>query len=237
MIVSGSASAEITIWDGNVGDKCIRRFGGHSGPILSICVFDEKIFSVSEDRTIRIWELSTGNALGYIPHDHTARINAISLTPDGNRIISASDDASLRIFDSNSGELCTLPLRTSDRMLSVTSSHDGALIACSGADKRVQVWRTNMEGRAVWPDDFVRRVRGLEFCLVDKQGFLANFASSSDGWLQGLTDEPMFWVPPFYRAGLWTPRTVGILGASETMVDVRDFVHGTEWERCREEKK
>jgi WD40 repeat protein len=237
LIVSGSASGEIAVWEGRVSDKRILQFGGDGGPILSICVFDERVFSSSEDRTIRIWELSTGHVLLSISHGHTAPINAITLTPDGKRIVSASDDGSLRIFDSHSGEPCMLPLRMSSRVLAVAVSHDGAHLACSGADKSVHVWRAAITaqrpGGGVWPDNFIRRARGLEFCLVDEQGFLADFTLPDDGWLRGSTNEPMCWIPSVYRAGLWTPRTVGILGALETILDLRNFVHGTKWEQCR----
>jgi WD40 repeat protein len=233
LIVSGSATAEIAVWEGGLSDKCIRLFGGHAGAILSICVLDNKIFSSSEDRTIRIWELSTGRALKSILDCHTDAINAIVLTPDGKRIVSASDDASLRIFDSDTGEPCTLPLRMSERMFAVAVSRDGALVACSGENMSVHVWRTNMARRSVWPDNFMRKVCGLDLCLVDEQGFLADFIAPYDGWLRGPAYEAMYWIPSVYRAGMWTPRTVGILGALDTMVDLRSFVHGTNWEQCR----
>ena len=227
-IVSGSADAEIAIWEGSLSDKCLRQFGGHGGAVLSIRVFDDKIFSSLGDRTIRVWELSTGHALKSILTGHTGPINAIALTPDGNRIVSVSDDASLRIFDSETGEPCTLPLRMSDPTFAVAVSHDGALVACSAG-----VWRANMASRVVWPDDFIRKARGLEFCPVDEQGFLADPNPPYDGWLRGPAYERMYWIPSDYRAGLWTPRTVGILGALETIVDLRSFVHGTDWEQCR----
>jgi WD40 repeat protein len=232
-IVSGSANGEIAVWEVSPSDKCLRQFGGHGGAVLSIRVFGDKIFSSSEDRTIRIWELSTGHALMSILNGHAAPINSISLMPNGNRIVSASDDASLRMFDSETGEPCTLPILMSERMFSVTVSHDGALVACSGADMCVHVWRTNMARRDVWPDSFIRKERGLEFCLVDEEGFLADFSPPDDGWVRGSTNEPMYWIPSFYRAGLWTPRTVEILGALETIIDLRSFVHGTNWKDCR----
>jgi WD40 repeat protein len=219
-----------------VSDKRIRQFGGDGGPILSICVFDERVFSSSEDRTIRIWELSTGHALLSISHCHTAPINAITLTPDGKWIVSASDDGSLRIFDSHSGVPCTLPLHIPSRVLAVAVSHDGACIACGGADKSVHVWRaanTAQRGGGVWPDNFIRSARGLEFCAVDEQGLLGNFTLHDDGWLYGSTNEPMCWIPSDCRMGLWTPQTVGVLGASETILDLRNFVHGDNWEQCR----
>ncbi|KAH9967795.1 hypothetical protein BJV74DRAFT_868775 [Russula compacta] len=232
LIVSGSSKGEIAIWDGSISNECIRQFSGHDGQVLSICVFGEKIFSSSEESTIRIWDLSSGDALTSIPSGHTGAINAITLTPDGKRIISASDDNTLRTFDSYSGEPCTPPLRMSDRVFAVSVSHDGALVACGGADNTVHVWRANMARRAVWPDSFIREVRGQKFCLVDKQGALAEFNLSDDGWLRGSKEEPMCWIPSAYRAGLWTPRTVGILGTLRTVLDLRGFVHGTEWDQC-----
>ncbi|KAI9435568.1 WD40-repeat-containing domain protein [Lactarius indigo] len=236
LIVSGSSDAEIAIWERNDSSQPIRRFGGHEGPILSIYVFGEKIFSSSEDRTIKVWELSTGYSLISIPRDHTKCINAIALSPDGQRIVSASDDASIRIFDSNSGEQYTRPLHMSDRVLSVAVSHDGTLVACSGADKSVHVWRANLTHRTVWPDSFMRKAYGQEFCVVDEQGILENFnPPEEDGWLRGSTNETMCWIPPMYRTGLWTPRTLGILGAPEIMLDMRNYVHGTKWEQCRVE--
>jgi len=151
----------------------------------------------------------------------------------GTRIVSGSEDGNLRIFDAETGEACTLPLRMPHRIFAVAVSHDGALVACSGEDMMVHVWRANMARRAVWPDNFIRRARGLEFCLVDEQGVLADFSLQSDGWLYGRTDEPICWIPSSYRAGLWTPRTVGILGALETILDLRNLVHGTKWEQCK----
>ncbi|KAI9507936.1 quinon protein alcohol dehydrogenase-like superfamily [Russula earlei] len=236
LIVSGSATAEIAVLDvlnGTVGETSKRQFSALGGAILSICVFGKKIFSSSEDKTIRVWELHTGHALFSILLGHTGPVNAITLTPDGKRIISASDDGSLRIFHSDNGEACVMPFYTSNRIFSVAVSHRGTLVASGGEDMNVHVWRANMEGRAVWPDDFIRKVRTLEFCLVDERGVLADFTMQSDGWLHGCTGDPICWIPPFYRTGLWTPRTVGIIGASETILDLRSLVHGTNWEQCR----
>src|SRR6266404_7938001 len=234
LIVSGSADAEIAVWEGSVSDRRILQFTGHGGPILSIHTFDEKIFSSSKDGTIRVWELSTGQALMSILQGHTGPINAIALSPDGRRIVSASDDASIRVFDSDKGEPCTLPLRLSNRIFSVAVSQDGALVACGGADKTVHVWRANLMARhAAWPNSFMRKARGMEFCLVDEQGILADFSLSDSGWMRGSKDEIMCWVPSIYRRGLWTPQTVGILGAIEVMLDMKSYVHGDKWEQCR----
>ncbi|KAI0263244.1 WD40-repeat-containing domain protein [Gloeopeniophorella convolvens] len=233
LVVTGSADAHIAVWEGRASEQQLWRVRGHQAAVLSVRVSDERIFSSSEDKTIRVWRLSDGQSLRTIDQGHTAPINAIALSSDGRRILSASDDASLRVLDSESGEPCAFPRLMSDRVLSVAVSLDGTLVACSGRDKSVHVWRANIARRALWPQDFIERVGKLEFCSVDEQGELADFATLDDGWIRGSNGELMCWVPTTYRPGLRTPRTVGVLGAIETMLNFRNFVYGTSWEKCR----
>ena len=229
-IVSGSEDAEIAVWEGGDSNKLVWKIRGHDGPILSIAVSGEEIFSSSEDQTIRVWALDTG-VRRIVIHGHTAPINAIRLSPDGQWVVSASDDARLRIWDARTGESRRLPQTMSSRIFSVTVSRDSKQIVCGGADGQVHVWRPDMGQPAVWPDSFVRMVHGLEYCPLDDQGILANATLRRDGWLYGSTGEALCWIPPDHRPGL-LQRAVGVLGAPETALDVRKFVHGTDWERC-----
>jgi WD40 repeat protein len=228
-IVSGSDDAEIAVWEGE-SDKPVWKIRGHDGAVISISVSGDKVFSSSKDKTIRVWDLDTGDNRSII-HGHTAPINEIKLSSDGRWIVSASDDASLRIWDSQTGSLLTLPQCMPFRILSLDVSRDGKLIACCGADGRVHIWCPDMAQPAVWPDSFIRKVHGREYCPIDDQGIFANATLRSDGWMRGLMGEAMCWIPPVYRRGL-LQRTVGVLGARETALDLRDLAHGTKWEQC-----
>src|SRR6267154_2888019 len=64
-IVSGSDDAEIAIWDGD-SDKPVRKICGHEAAILSISVSGDKVFSSSKDKTIRVWDLNTGDNISII---------------------------------------------------------------------------------------------------------------------------------------------------------------------------
>ena len=229
IIVSGSDDAEIAIWEGE-SDTIVRKFSGHDGAVLSVFVFGDKILSSSKDKTIRLWDLDTGDNMSTI-RGHTAPINEIKLSPDGRWIVSASDDASLRIWDSHTGKLLMLPQCMPFRILSVDLSRDGELIACCGADGRVHIWCPDKAEPDVWPVSFMRKVHGKEYCPIDDQGILANARLHSDGWIRGLMGEVMCWIPPGHRQGL-LQRTVSVLGALETALDLRDFSHGTKWEQC-----
>jgi WD40 repeat protein len=228
-IVSGADDAEVATWEGE-SDRPVWKIRGHDGAVLSICVSGDKIFSSSKDKTIRVWDLDTGEIKSVI-HGHTAPINTIKLLPDGRWIVSASDDASLRIWDSQTGELLTLPQCMPFRILSIDLSRDGKLIACCGADGRVHIWCPDMAQPAVWPDSFMRKVHGRGYCPIDDQGILVNATLRSDGWMRGLMGEAMCWIPPAHRRGL-LQRTVGVLGARETALDMRGLAHGTKWELC-----
>ena len=228
-IVSGSDDKEIAIWDEN-GSR-IRTICGHEAAILSISVSGDKVFSSSKDKTIRVWDLNTGDNISIIC-GHTAPINAIKLSPDGNWVVSASDDGSLRIWDSQTYKPLTLPQWMPFRILSVDVSRDSKLIACSGADSQVHTWCPDMGQPAVWPDNFMRKMYGEEYCPIDDQGILVDATlrevSGKDGWLCGPMGQVMCWIPPEHRRGL-LQREVNVVGLQKTALDLRSVAHGTEW--------
>ena len=227
-IISGSDDTEIVIWDGD--SNCLRRISGHEAAILSISVSGEKVFSSSGDKTIRVWDLNTGENIS-IFRGHTAPINDIKPLPDGRWVVSASDDGSLRIWDAQTGNPLALPQRMPFRILSVDISRDGNHIAFSGTDNQVHIWCPDMAQPPVWPDSFMRKLHGREYCPIDDQGILVDATLRSDGWLCGPMGQIMCWIPREYRQGL-LQRAVNIVGAQETALDLRSFVHGTKWEKC-----
>ncbi|KIJ60164.1 hypothetical protein HYDPIDRAFT_50891, partial [Hydnomerulius pinastri MD-312] len=56
---------------------------------------------------------------------HTARINSIAFFPDGKKIVSGSDDNTLRIWSSESGQQIGEPLQGHEHtVVAVTVSND-----------------------------------------------------------------------------------------------------------------
>ncbi|KIJ25583.1 hypothetical protein M422DRAFT_85947, partial [Sphaerobolus stellatus SS14] len=52
------------------------------------------------------------------------------------------------------------------------------------------------------------------------------------GWIISPDFKLLLWVPPAYRKGLWWPRTIGLLGARRTSLDLSNFAHGELWIDC-----
>ncbi|KIJ38365.1 hypothetical protein M422DRAFT_176825, partial [Sphaerobolus stellatus SS14] len=57
------------------------------------------IVSGSGDKTIRIWDAKTGEAVGEPLQGHKGTVWAVAFSPDGKHIVSSSDDQTIRIWD------------------------------------------------------------------------------------------------------------------------------------------
>ncbi len=51
----------------------------------------------SEDRTIRVWDLATGQSIATL-EGHSARVWSVAFSPDGTRLASGSSDQTIRLW-------------------------------------------------------------------------------------------------------------------------------------------
>ena len=72
--------------------------------ILSVAYSKDgaKIVSGSTDKSVRVWDASTGAALQQL-NGHTANVNSVAFSHDGMYIVSGSSDKSVRVWDFETG--------------------------------------------------------------------------------------------------------------------------------------
>ncbi|KAG8822059.1 hypothetical protein FRC19_006795 [Serendipita sp. 401] len=101
------------------------------------------------DRTIQLWDVETGQALGEPLRGHRNRVTSVSFSPDGHRIASGSHDHTIRLWDAETGQALGEPLRSRrNRVTSVSFSPDGRRIASGLDDYTIRLWDAET-GRAL----------------------------------------------------------------------------------------
>ena len=98
-LANGSMDKTVKIWD-TTNWNCLQTLSGHQGWIMSVA-FDphrlDQILTSSCDRTIKRWNISTGECLQTYT-GHTNWVWSVGYLPDGDSIVSASEDGTINIW-------------------------------------------------------------------------------------------------------------------------------------------
>ena len=81
-------------------DACEQVLLGHSDDVNSIAFFPDgrHVVSGSEDSTIRIWNVATGESEAELK-GHSGGVRTVAISPDGSCVVSGSVDYTLRIWN------------------------------------------------------------------------------------------------------------------------------------------
>lgn len=94
----------ITIWNSLTWEEILTIYDDNTITIICVSFNGKIISSVSNCKTIKIWNAITGHLIHTL-EGHKLNINDICYTPDDKKIISASDDNTIKIWDIETGTL------------------------------------------------------------------------------------------------------------------------------------
>ncbi len=161
-IVTAGDDQWVKVWDMEKGHPQYR-LKGHLAEVNGVAAAPDglRIVTVSNDRSVRVWDLpkkrdvrmgSEEDLLGkliepvLILEDHSEWINTVAVTGDGMRVITASEDTTLKTWDiSPDGQASlgrkpeTLPSH-SRGTAALSISGDGRYAISGGAEGDVQYW-------------------------------------------------------------------------------------------------
>jgi hypothetical protein len=117
------------------------RFTGHSEKILCLAFSPDGRLAVSgsEDRTLRLWDVTTGKELGRL-EGHRDAVTAAAFSADGRTVLSGGKDRTLRLWDVATDKELRRFSGHADAVRTVALSPDGRRALSGGADRSLRVW-------------------------------------------------------------------------------------------------
>ncbi|KAJ7261905.1 WD40-repeat-containing domain protein [Mycena rebaudengoi] len=135
---------------------------------------------------------------------HSGSVCSVAFSPDSVRVVSGSDDETVRIWDTMTDTEVTKMEGYSNWDRSVAFSPDGMLVVSGSADNTVRILR------------------------------LSHFWIFQDGWVVrcGQPHIRLFWYPPELQHTLFFPPCLGLISnKSQTRLEFHTRTLGTNWQQ------
>ncbi|KAM0219250.1 hypothetical protein ACHAQD_006466 [Fusarium lateritium] len=154
LIITGSRDSQLRVWRlPEVGSRryiqtgppahesdCpyfIRVLAGHTHSVRAISAYGDTLVSGSYDSTVRVWRISTGEAL-HVLHGHSQKVYSVVLDHERNRCISGSMDSLVKIWDLATGA-CLYTLEGHSLLVGLLDLRDERLVSAA-ADSTLRIW-------------------------------------------------------------------------------------------------
>lgn len=108
-----------------------------------------------------MWDAATGRQLTE-PLEHRGAVLTARFSPDGRRIVTASQDRTACLWDAETGLALSNPMVHYDWVLSAGFSGDGARVLTASHDKTARIWPVHQAAAAApqWLPDLAEIVGG-----------------------------------------------------------------------------
>ena len=117
---------------------------GHGGLVNSITFSPDGrlLASGSSDKTIKLWEVSTGRLLKTLK-GHVEDVNSVAFSPDGRLLAGGGDDSVIKLWEVSTGKLMYTFKGSWNGVLSIAFSPDGKYLASGSRDGILRIWRVS----------------------------------------------------------------------------------------------
>lgn len=135
----------------SVGLVGIAALGGVGGWYLLSQRFAHAVPPILASQTApSATQVAINHQQGLIFTGHLASVNALTWSPDGKFIASASDDTFVQVFDATTGARSIIYRGHTEEVAAVAWSPNGQFIASAGQDRTVQIWHAASGGAPVF---------------------------------------------------------------------------------------
>jgi WD40 repeat protein/serine/threonine protein kinase len=134
------------VWDAETG----KERDGYNGPgensgrvtVAEVSPDGGRVVTVSLEGA-RVWDMATAKPL-FSLQGHRLPVRSAAYSPDGRRIITASDDETARVWDADTGKAQLTLTGHGGAVTEATFSPDGTHVATASADGTGRIWRLDL---------------------------------------------------------------------------------------------
>lgn len=187
------------------------------------------------------------------------RVYPVSFSPDDKCLALGSSDKSIRVWDTNTGDLILGPLHGHSKSVTfLVFSPDGKRIVAGSDDGTIQIWDTSSGQRVSVPfEGHTRSIISVAYShdrqyIVSgsKDGIIrvwdtdaskfdpdvdSTWTVADDGWVRGREQDLLLWVPYDLRSSLCPAPCKGVLNVDigfSTAVAFAGATLGRNWQKC-----
>jgi hypothetical protein len=221
LLATASYDREIRTWsvaDGNVAEgaevgppQLLKVLTGHNDAVYSLAFHPAGalLASASGDRTVKLWDLATGQRLETFAQPSKEQYS-VAISPNGKYVAAGGVDMRVRIWEiTQDGKEGTNPLLYArfaheGPILKVLFSPDGSLLVSTAEDRRIKFWETRtftqaalLERQSDWPAAAAFSPDGRTLWVGRMNGELASYAVDPR-WARGASElQPLSETPGF----------------------------------------
>jgi WD40 repeat protein len=155
-LASGGKDAKIRLWNVNTGrltrelpgddEKRLNRTSFHKKSINDLVFHPRQdiLASVSDDRTIILWNIKTGKPIAKPFLGHTREVNSVAFSPDGTLMLTGSSDGAARLWDVASNQAYGEPFTGHvGSVVSLSFSPNGNRLMTATSQGSIYIWRAS----------------------------------------------------------------------------------------------
>jgi WD40 repeat protein len=123
---------------------------------------DGSRLATAAGNSAQVWDVATGRAIT-VPLRHGGLVKVVQFSPDGRKLLSASEDGTVRLWDPETGHPVSETMRHGAQVTRAEFSPDGSRVATFSSDKSVRIWEVTQAPLPVpdWLAPLAEAVAGL----------------------------------------------------------------------------